>query len=202
MTSSGSPEQNGAIGARVPDHVSAGVFASGVIVVNGPGEFVLDFVQTVIRPPRLIKRMVLIPPVMGQFIEAFGENLRRFEQSFGPPKPLPNPHMPRTEPCAGPAWPGVVAPVESAGQSPAGSSGGRPSLQELYDELKMADADLTGVYANAVLISHSPAEFVFDFVTRFVPRSVVAARIYLAASHAPQVLDSMTAAYQHYQQSQ
>jgi hypothetical protein len=58
------------------------------------------------------------------------------------------------------------------------------------------------VYANTVVISHSPAEFCFDFVTSFYPRSAVSGRVYLATPHVPELLDSLIRALQQYQQKQ
>ena len=176
----GQPEQPGQptieqihhspLGARVPDSVATGVFATGAVVLNGPGEFIIDFLQGVARPVRVIKRVVMPPIAVGQFVEAFADNLRHFDQSYGPPKPLP--------------------PL------PAGAV--KPALQDFYDELKLADQDLCGVYANAVMITHTPAEFLFDFITRFFPRAAVSARIYVAASHAPGMLETISSSYQHY----
>lgn len=162
--------QHAPVQARVPEHVSPGVFATGAVVLDGPGEFVTDFIQSVIRPPRVVKRIVMIPPVFSQFIEAFRENLRIYERTFGPPKPIVRPQ---------------TAPKP-------------PSVQELYDELKLADSELSGVYANAVMITHGPAEFAFDFITRFYPRAAVSARVYISASHAPGLLNTMTGAFGHY----
>lgn len=226
MTSSNEPGAGGNIQARVPEHVSQGLFATGAVILNGPGEFIIDFIQSVIRPARVVKRVVLIPMVMSQFIDAFRENVRLYEQTFGPPKAMPSgPPNPQTRPMTPP--PGGAAggsPAEQPasppqGQPPSASreesalaedrplheriSGPQPppampSVQELYDELKLPDSELSGVYANAVLISHSPAEFVFDFITRFMPRAAVSARIYMSASHAPHVLESMASSFQHH----
>jgi len=167
------PSQQPPTGARVPEHVSQGVFASGVVVLDGPGEFIIDFIQSVIRPARVVKRIVLNPAVMGQFLDAFRDNLGMYEKSFGLPKPMPRPANPD-------------AP--------------KPSIQDLYDELKVPDTELGGVYANAVLITHSPAEFAFDFMARFFPRPVVCARIYVSAMHVPNILESIRSSFQHRQQ--
>lgn len=154
----------------MPDGVSAGVFATGAIVLDGPGEFVIDFLQSLIRPPRVARRIVMIPPVFAQFLEAFRENLGNYERAFGPPKPMPRPPAPPRQ----------------------------PTIQDIYDELKLPDSELGGVYANAVMITHGPAEFAFDFITRFYPRAAVSARVFLSAQHAPGLLETMTGAYNHY----
>ncbi len=159
--------QHSPVGARLPDHVTPGVFCSGVIAMEGPQEFVLDFVQTLCRPPRVGVRVILSPNVMSLFVGALKENLKKYEQAFGPPKPMPPPNTER-----------------------------RPSIQEVYQDLKLPDELLSGVYANMVMIGHSPAEFSLDFITRFFPTAAVSARVYLSASQVPQVLNGLTTSLQ------
>lgn len=155
--------QHSPVSARLPDHVAQGVFCTGVIVIEGQEEYVLDFTQGLTRPPRVAARVVLTPAVMSQFTGALAENLQRHEQAFGPPKPMPQP------------------PVEQ-----------RRSVQEIYQDLRLPDELLSGVYANTVMIGHSPSEFFFDFITRFFPRASVSARVYAAASQVPQMLNALT----------
>lgn len=85
----------------------------------------------------------------------------------------------------------VSKPAENA-QKP-------PSAEELYDELKLPDEMLSGVYANAVRIGHSATEFSFDFITTFFPRSCVSARVHLAAPNIPRLLDSLTHSFEQFQ---
>lgn len=158
--------------ARVPDHVSDGVFSTGVIVMTGPSEYVLDFLQTVGRPHRVAARVVLPHPVMPQFIDALRKNLDLYQQRFGPP---PAPPAPSPEAVAGAR---------------------RPTPQEIYDDLKMNDALLSGAYANGVMIGHGASEFSLDFLTSFFPQSAVSARVYLAAGQMPRLLESMQNAHQ------
>ena len=52
--------------------------------------------------------------------------------------------------------------------------------------IELGDKEAEGIYSNFVLISHSPAEFVFDF-TRMVPgvpKTKVYARIIMTPQHA------------------
>jgi hypothetical protein len=138
-----------------------------VIVVEGAEEFVLDFVQGLHRPPRVAARVVMTPNVAAHFVAALKENLQRYEQAFGPPKPLPQP------------------PVER-----------RPSVQEIYQDLRLPDEVLSGVYANTVMIGHSPSEFFLDFITRFFPTAAVSARVYLSASQVPKMLAALGSSVQ------
>ena len=158
------------VGARVPEHVAAGTFSSGVIILDGWDEFVLDFVQGVSRPPRVAARVILNPRVMGQFIEALRANLQRYQQQFGTPPEMPKPPTP--EP--------------------------RPSIKDIYDGLKLPDEQLSGAYANAVRIAHSPSEFCLDFITRFFPTAAVSSRVYMAAPQIPRLLESLVNSHQHF----
>jgi hypothetical protein len=121
--------------ARVPDHVADGAFSTGVIVVTGPTEFIIDFLQTVGRPHRVAARVILPHPVMPQFIDALGKNLGLYRDRFGdPPQPpgLPGPAtaigatgVPRESVEARPAIrPNVAppAPIGNLADSPFGST--------------------------------------------------------------------------------
>ena len=157
------------VGARVPDRVAEGVFSTGVIVLDSQEEFIIDFVQGLARPPRVAARVVLTPRVMGQFIDALKENLQRYEGAFGKP-----PQLPQSDPKR------------------------RPSIQEIYDGLKLPDEQLSGSYANIVRIAHSPSEFHLDFITRFFPTAAVSARVYMSVPHVPGLLKSLSTSYQHF----
>ncbi len=51
---------------------------------------------------------------------------------------------------------------------------------------------MSGVYANAVMVGHTPAEFGVDFITSFFPNASVSARVYLAAPRIPQLIDTLS----------
>ena len=152
------------LSARVPESVGRGVFSTGAIVLTGQSEFVVDFLVRMARPYQVAARVVLPHVAMLQMIKALEENLRKFEGRFGPVEP-----MPKGDPKAR-----------------------RPSIQEIYDDLKISDETLSGFYANACIIGHSPAEFVMDFVTNFYPRSAVSARVFMSARQVPQLLKSFS----------
>ncbi|MGB2821997.1 MAG: DUF3467 domain-containing protein [Phycisphaerae bacterium] len=157
------------IGARVPDHVAAGVFSTGVIVMDGQEEFVVDFIQGIAKPLRVAARVVLGPQVMSQFIEALKKNLAKYEQAFGKPPELPRSNTDR-----------------------------RPSPKEVYKGLKLPEEVFSGAYANTVRIAHSPAEFHLDFITRFFPTAAVSARVYMAAPQVPRLIESLSASFQNF----
>jgi uncharacterized protein DUF3467 len=159
------------VSARILPQVGRGVLSTGVIVIEGPHEFVLDFALVLGAPHSIVARIVMTHGGFAQFMAALGENLRMYESRFGKPPALP-------------------APMPNQPQ---------PTLTEVYEHLKLPDEMLAGVYANAVMIGHTPAEFWFDFITNFYPRSAVCSRVFLAAQHIPSLLERMTLSWEAHQ---
>lgn len=167
--------QHTQISARIPERVARGVFSTGALVLQGANEFVIDFLLTMMKPQQVAARVVLPPQVMGAFINALNENYGNYKSKFGGP-------------------PQLTAPPQQQQPPPR-----PPSIEEIYDQLKVPDDLLSGIYANAVMISHTPAEFCFDFITNFYPRSAVSARVYLSAPQIPGLLSTLTRSFQQYQ---
>jgi Protein of unknown function (DUF3467) len=160
------------VSARVPEKVGRGVFSTGAVILQGPHEFIVDFLLRLTQPQQLAARVVLPVSIMPSFIAALRENLNNYQARFGPPPALPPP-------------PPGATPLPIA---------------EVYDQLKLADETLAGAYANTVMIVHTPAEFCFDFITSCFPRPVVSCRVFLAAAQVPALLTTLTHSYQQYQQ--
>ena len=148
--------------ARVPEKVARGVTATGFLAFFGPNEFVIDFLQFIARPAHLVARVVMSPLVAEQFLHVLRENLGHYQNQFGLPPAI----------------------QKAPGDKP------RPA-QEIYDDLKIPDDVLTGVYANTVMVGHTPAEFGIDFITSFIPHAAVSARIYIAAPRVPPLIDTL-----------
>jgi hypothetical protein len=159
------------VSARVPERLAKGVISTGVLVLDGPNEFILDFMQGLTRPFQVASRVVIPPAVMEQLCMALRDNLNKYESRFGPPAPLPKPPTDR-----------------------------RPTLQEIYDEFKLPEEQLSGTYANAVMVGHSPSEFFFDFITNFYPTSAVSSRVFMSAQQMPRTLDALQMAFGRFQQ--
>ena len=176
------------IGALIPEKVASGVFTTGAVVLNGSHEFILDFLLRMSKPQQVAARIVLPPGVVPRFIAALRENLNNYTQRFG------NPVMPGT-----PAHPMCPPATAEAFQQQMQQPQPQGSAQELYEQLKIKDTDLCGVYANAVMIGHTATEFLFDFITTFFPRSVVSARVYMAAPNVPRLLESLVHSFEQFQ---
>ena len=134
----------------------------------------LDFVMRLASPQQLVARVVVPPTLMPALVRALSDNIQNFTNRFGPPPALPSPP------------PGT--PV--------------PPIEEVYEQMRLADETLAGSYCNTVMIAHGPAEFCLDFITSGFPRSVVSARVLMAAHHAPKLLESLKRSWEQYQRRQ
>ena len=94
-----------AMRARIPEHVARGEVSTGVIVVTGGTEYVLDFVRNLPRPNMIVARVVLPHMVMPQFIDALAANVELFRQRYGELPGMPQPTV-VSQPFQ--AGPGVV----------------------------------------------------------------------------------------------
>lgn len=158
------------VSARVPERVGRGVLSNGVAVLDSPTEFIVDFFQGLSRPPLIVARVVMAPRNLASFQAALRENFDRYTKSFGAPPPLPPP------------------PAQ------------RPTIQEIYDTYRLPEELLSGGYANSVMITHSPSEFGFDFITGFFPTAAVSSRVYMSAPHIPRVISALTNAMKQFEQ--
>ena len=164
------PFQNQPVAARVPEKVAKGIFTTGILVQDGPHEFVLDFMQGLSRPPQIGARVILAPGVMDALVRTLSDNLNKYIQVFGPPAPLPKPPQPQR----------------------------RPTIQEIYENYKLPEELWSGNYANSVLVGHAPAEFFLDFITGFYPTAAVSTRVYFAAQQAPRMLETLRMSMQNF----
>ncbi len=100
-----------AMRARIPDHVARGEVSTGVIVVTGGTEYVLDFVRNLPRPNVIVARVVLPHMVMPQFIDALAANVELFRQRYGELPGAPAPTLqPGSPPGSGSHCVGTTLP--------------------------------------------------------------------------------------------
>ncbi|MDX1904584.1 MAG: DUF3467 domain-containing protein [Thermonemataceae bacterium] len=70
-------------------------------------------------------------------------------------------------------------------------------------DVELTEDMATGAYSNLVMISHSPTEFVMDFITMLpgMPKAKVVSRIILAPEHAKSFLAALKENIDIYEQS-
>jgi hypothetical protein len=159
------------VGARVPEHVGRGVFSNGILILQGQTEFILDFLLRMAQPHQVVTRVVVPISMVPRLIHALRENLENYRKTFGPPPALPMPPPPAKP----------------------------PSIEEIYDTLRIPEEVVSGVYANAALVSHSAAEFCLDFITNFYPKAAVSTRVFLSTPQVPVMLNSLVQSWQNYE---
>ncbi len=152
------------VAARVPERIGRGTFCTGQVILDGPKEFVIDFLQGLTRPYQVVQRVVLAPSTAAELAEALRQNVAMYTQKFGPPPVVPGPANPR-----------------------------RPTLAEVYENFRIGDEMLSGNYANSILVGHAATEFFMDFITGFYPTSAVSARVFMAAPQIPRFITALTA---------
>jgi len=121
-------ERTTAVRARVPEHVAAGNISTGVIVVTGATEFVLDFVRNLPRPNMVVARIVLPHSVMPQFVDALTNNIQLYRQRFGELEAMPTETRPVASPTETTSQSKVVAEGLPAPPPSFGTEPGKPPL--------------------------------------------------------------------------
>ncbi len=202
--------QHRAVTARLREDVRSGVFANAAIVLSGEFEFVLDFILRLGKPDLVMARVILPVPVAEQFVKALKGSIDNYERQFGEIPAIPalsrsteneeSQHQENILSHGIGGFVGATTPEGTiAGENLSGSSKqGTPSIEEIYDDLKLEDEILGGVYANAVLLRHSATEFCFDFVTNFYPRSCVNVRVFMAVPQVKLLWNTLSHSFEQY----
>ena len=73
------------INIELDESIAQGLYSNLVIVNHSPTEFVLDFISVMPGAPKakVKSRIILTPDHTKKFINALGENLNKYEKSFG-----------------------------------------------------------------------------------------------------------------------
>ncbi len=164
--------QHGNVGARVPEKVARGVFSTGVLILQGASEFVLDFVLRMNQPHQVVARVVMPNHLVPQFIDALKTNLDNYSKAFGPPPAQPTPPQPPPK---------------------------QPSIDEIYQDLKITEDVQVGAYTNAVMVVHSASDFCLEFIAQFYPRSLITARVFMSIPQMPVLLNTLTQSWGNFQ---
>ena len=69
---------------RMPESVSAGVYANSMVVQHTAHEFVLDFALVTAGGGQVVARVVTSPGHMKLIAKAIEENIRKYEELHGP----------------------------------------------------------------------------------------------------------------------
>ena len=87
--------QHTPIGARVPEKIGRGVFATAMMVLQTNELFVLDFLSMGAQPQQIVSRIVMTATTFSQFLGALRHNVKHYEGELGALKPRYTPtHSP------------------------------------------------------------------------------------------------------------
>ena len=208
------------VSALVPEQVSRGVFSTGVIVVTGNTEFVLDFVLVIGAPSTVVARVICTHEALRRMVAAIhrnvasfaarGDSVKREESADATPTAGGTECHAEdgnfrdsigTEQFVGVAIPVPDGPTErissadkfvAEGDSEAPvAKANKQSPAELYDDISVPDDVQVGVYANGLIIGHTDSEFKLDFVANMFPKSVVTSRVFMSGPQLVRLLDTL-----------
>lgn len=81
------PEQK--IEIKLPDDVAGGVYANNMVVGHTKEEFVMDFIYVAPPAGKVNARVIVSPPHMKRIIRTLMENMRKYEEEYGPIEETP-----------------------------------------------------------------------------------------------------------------
>lgn len=153
---------------RAADEIRPGVFATDLLVFTGAHEFVLDFVQNLEVPIRVVARVVVPRPALAAMVDVMRQGVV-----------APQAQMQAEPAAAGESAPAVNAPTTIA------------QPKQVYDDIKVPESVQSGAYASALVTAHNDQIFRFDFVAQFCPEPVLTARVFMTKAQAAQVLATL-----------
>ena len=72
--------------------------------------------------------------------------------------------------------------------------------QQQQVQVKVDDATLKGVYANAMQVTHSQEEFILDFMNLFPPNGIITSRVIISPAHAKRIASALEQNIKNYEQ--
>jgi hypothetical protein len=78
----------GQINIELPEDIAEGVYSNLVMIAHSNSEFVLDFIRLMPGVPKakVKSRVVITPEHAKRLLSALKDNIRKYEESFGPIK--------------------------------------------------------------------------------------------------------------------
>ena len=89
-------QQQGQINIELDEAIADGIYSNLAIINHSVSEFVIDFVKIMPGAPKakVKSRIILTPQHAKRFLNALGENIHRFETSYGEIKDSEQPNVP------------------------------------------------------------------------------------------------------------
>lgn len=89
-------KQPNQLNIELPEEIAEGVYANLALINHSPSEFVLDFIRMMPNVPqaKVKSRVILTPQHAKRLLNALADNVRKFEENFGPIKDPKQPTLP------------------------------------------------------------------------------------------------------------
>jgi polyhydroxyalkanoate synthesis regulator phasin len=151
--------------AIIPEDM-VGVFSTEVVIFYGENEVTIDFIQGIVKPFRLVSRIILNYEVAKKFFEDLKKQILSIEENkeFN--------HL-----------------VKNLVEEYSNSNKQEPQkVDDVYDDLKLTNEQLRGFYSNKILITYGKDAFCLDFINNIYPKSIVVSRIFMSFSRSFELL--------------
>lgn len=85
MSENQNPPAQQQINIELDENTAEGTYSNLVIITHSPAEFIMDFTRVVPGVPKakVQSRIIMTPQHAKLFLNALGENIKRFETQFG-----------------------------------------------------------------------------------------------------------------------
>jgi len=84
------PERTQQIQVNTGDEMSRGRYSNNMLVSHSPEEFIMEWLLNSPSGTHLVSRIIVSPGHMKRIIDAFSDNLRRYESKFGAVRVIDN----------------------------------------------------------------------------------------------------------------
>ena len=73
--------------------MSRGRYCNNMLIAHSPEEFIVDWLLNSPNGPHLVSRIIVTPGHLKRIIAALAENLKKYEENFGPVKAIDAPQQ-------------------------------------------------------------------------------------------------------------
>lgn len=172
--------------ALIPEQVSLGVYATEVVIFYGESETAIDFIQGIVKPYRIASRVILNNNLAKRFFKDLKEEMLAIG---GSPSYISSVKNISNE--------SSVKNMSEEGEADNKSENKSEDdkIEDIYDQLKIVNEQLSGVYANKILLVYGKDTFCMDFISNIYPKSIVVSRVFMSVNRTLELLGALKKIY-------
>ena len=89
-------ENPGGLNIELSEEVAQGIYSNLAVISHSASEFIVDFVRMMpgVPKPPVKSRIILTPDNAKKLFKALGDNIRKYENTFGEIKDIKGPNVP------------------------------------------------------------------------------------------------------------